>query len=241
MRSLAARRPREAVALAVAVAAGVACASRSSGSGPSRTPSPPPAEDLVGEGARPVIVRSADLDGDGVAEVAIAAVSAAVDELGLAAPSLQVFDVRDGRWVTVFDATAGAPPGAGAPPDMLAPVDQGFVSQSVDTLEVVDFARDGRPELVAGILNFGATAGPLELWVVSLETDGSASAEFYEASARDGSVEVRDDRLRFEFGVYRDDDPGCCPSRIAVQTIGWDPESSRVEVLDEDRSPVPGG
>jgi hypothetical protein len=232
-------RPLEPVALAVVVAA-AACAFRSPGMGPSSAPSPPPAEDLVDEGTRPVIVRSADLDGDGIAEIAIAAVSVAVDELGLAAPSLEVFDVREGRWVSVFDASAGAPPGAGAPPDMLAPVDPGFVSQSVDFLEAVDFAGDGRPELVAGILNFGATAGPLELWVLSLGLSGSATAEFYEASARDGSVEVRDDRVRFEFGVYRADDPGCCPSRIAVQTIGWDPSSGRVEVLDEDRSPVTG-
>jgi hypothetical protein len=152
-----------------------------------------------------------------------------------------VFDVRDGRWVRVFDALAGAPPGAGAPAEMLAPPDGGFVSQSVDTLEVVDFARDGRPELVAGILNFGATAGPLELWVVSLGAHGSAGTEFYEASARDGSVEVAENRLRFEFGVYGEHDPGCCPGRIAVQTIGWNAESGGIEVLDERRSPAAGG
>lgn len=232
-------RPAPAAALMIAVAVGSGC---TSGSRATSSPPPPPPspEDLVRDGYRPVIVRSADLDGDGVAEIAVASVSEAVDELGLAAPALEVFDVRNDRWVRVFDAGAGAPPGSGVPPVMLVPPDGSFVSQSVDTLETVDFAGDGSPELVAGILNFGATAGPLEVWVLTVGAAGGLATEFYEASARDGGLEVRGDRLRFEFGVYRKRDPGCCPSRIAVQTIGWNARSGRVEVLDETRSPVPG-
>lgn len=171
-----------------------------------------------------------DLDGDGVEEVATSSVSVATGELGIATPYLEVFDVRGGRWIRVFDATGSAPPGGGAPPHMLAAAD-GFVGQSVQALEMVDFAADGRPELVVGIANFGASAGPLELWVVSMADGGGLTTQLYRASARGGEIVVQGDRLRFEYGRYRRQDPGCCPSIRAVETIGWNPETGAIEVL----------
>jgi hypothetical protein len=204
-----------------------------------RPPQPSPGS-LVRDEARPVAVRAGDLDGDGFDEVVISSVSEVPNELGLSTPYLEVFDVRDGRWSRVFDATGTAPPGAGAPGEMLISEDEGFVSQSVQSLELVDFARDGRPEIVAGIANAGATAGPLELWILSMGDGGVLTTELYEATARGGEVEVVGDRLRFEFAVYRTRDPGCCPSRVATQTIGWEPETGEVEVLEQVRVPTGG-
>jgi len=110
----------------------------------------------------------------------------------------------------------------------------------VQSLELVDFAGDGRPEIVAGIANAGATAGPLELWILSMGDGGLLTTELYEATARGGEVEVVGDRLRFEFAVYRKGDPGCCPSLVATQTIGWEPETGGVEVLEQVRVPTGG-
>jgi hypothetical protein len=193
------------------------------------SPPAPPPERLLRPGAALVEAVTGDLDGDDVEEVAVSSVSTEVDDLGIATPYLEVFDVRAGRWMRVFDATASAPPGAGAPAHMLAPED-GFVGQSVQILEAVDFVADDSPELVVGIANFGASAGPVELWIVSMG-DGGLATELYRASARGGEVDVEGDRLRFEYGVYRRNDPGCCPSRLAVETIGWDPVDETIDVL----------
>jgi hypothetical protein len=109
--------------------------------------------------------------------------------------------------------------------------DDGFVGQSVHTLEMVDFAGDGRPEMVVGIANFGASAGPLELWIVSMGDGGGLATDLYRATARGGEILVKGDRLRFEYGVYRSRDPGCCPSIRRVETIGWNEETGAIEVL----------
>ncbi len=206
-----------------------ACAGRDEG--PGAAPSLPPPERLVRPGATPVDTVVADLDGDRADEVTISSVSGEVDDLGIATPFVEVFDVRDGRWTRVFDATGSAPPGAGAPAAMLSAGAE-FVGQSVDSLAAVDFAGDGRPELVVGILTFGATAGPLELWIVSMGDDGTLATVLYRVTERGGLIGIETDRLRVEYGVYRKHDPGCCPSRFAVETIGWNSAAGRVEVLD---------
>lgn len=219
--------------LAVAVGAVLSLADR--GEEPPFQPTP---GSLVREGAYPVAVHAGDLDGDGFGELVIASVSEAPNELGLPTPYLEVFDVNDGRWARAFDATGHAPPGADAPGEMLVSGDEGFVSQSVQSLELVDFAVDGRPEIVVGIANAGATAGPLELWILSMSGDGVLTTEFYVATARGGDVEIEGDRLRLEFAVYRKRDPGCCPSLTATQTIGWNPVTGRIEVLEQVRIPT---
>ena len=211
--------------LAVALAA-VACAG---GSG-----APPPAASLVREGSRPTIVRVGDLDGGEEPEVVVASI--AVETGGLGTPYLEIFRRRGDAWQRVFDATGPAPPGSPeTPSEMLAP-GSGFVAQSVHVLELVDFRADGTPEVVAAIASAGATAGPLELWVLSMDQAGTLRTEFYEGTERGGEVAVRGDRLSFRFPVYRDRDPGCCPSRVETQEIGHDPDEGRIVVLERDRA-----
>jgi hypothetical protein len=189
-------------------------------------------DELIRPDARPTAVRTGDLDGDGVVEVLAASVTPSAD-VGL--PHLELFAHRDGSWVRVFDARRGAPPGrSGTPRRMLGP-GTGFVAQSVPVLELVDFARDDRPDVVAAIASAGATAGPLELWVLSMGEDGSLETAFYEATARGGRVSVSRDRVSFGVPVYRKRDPGCCPSFIEHQTIGLDPATGRIAVLRRSR------
>lgn len=193
------------------------------------------AASLVRLGTRPIWVRPADLDGDGVEELVIASVE---QRRAGTVPYLEVFSLGEGRWHRVFDATGNAPPGAGAPEQMLIPPEEGFVSQSVRTLKIVDLAGDERPEIVAGIQSFGAAEGPLEVWVISMGTDGSLTTEFYHSSSRGGDVvRVRGNRVRFEFHVFRKDDPGCCPTFTDTLIIGWNPATGRIEVLERTRRP----
>lgn len=215
---------RTAALVAMTVVAGCAGESR---------PAPPDPATLVRQGAHPLLIRSGDLDGDGIPEVALASASDAPNEFGLPTPYLEVFAYRGGAWRRLFDATGNAPPGAGAPGQVLVPAEQGFaVGQSVHVLELVDFRGDGTPEIVAGVANAGATVGPVELWVIAMRPDGSLVTEFYEGSDRGGEIEVLEGRLRFEFPVYRRRDPGCCPSRLARETIGWNAATGRIEVLE---------
>ena len=204
-------------------------------------PSPPPAEQLVREGARPVTVRKGDLDGDGVREMAVASVSAETNTFGLPTPYLEVFAYRDGEWRRIFDASGHAPPGEGTPPAMLEEADAGFaVGQSVEVMEIVDLAHDGAAEIVVAVSNVGATSGPLELWIVELAASGGLETVFYERTERGGRVAVSGDRVVMEFGVYRKGDPGCCPSSIEVQTIGFDPGTATIGILERERERLEG-
>jgi hypothetical protein len=207
-----------------------------------RDPGPgdlPPSEELVRQGARPLTTRYGDLDGDGLQEIVIASVSEEVPETGLPTPYLEVFDHRDGDWVRVFDGTGHAPPGAdGTPETMLQPAGQEFVGQSISVLDVVDFEGDRTPEVVAAVTNAGATAGPLDLWIVSMTPDGRLQTEFFETTSRGGRVDIAGSRLFFEYGVYRPDDPGCCPSLIQFETIGFDRAAGRIRVVESSRIPA---
>jgi hypothetical protein len=193
------------------------------------------AASLVRVGTEPAWIRSGDLDGDGVEELVVFSVE---QRRAGTIPYLELFRLTEGRWHRVFDATGNAPPGAGAPEQMLIPPEEGFVSQSVRRLRLVDFAGDGRPEIVVGIQTFGATEGPLEVWVLSMVEDGALRTEFYRASSRGGDVvKVRGNRLRFEYHVYRKDDPGCCPTFTDTLIIGWNEASGRIEVFERTRRP----
>lgn len=199
-------------------------------------PTRPGAPTLVRQGAEPVAIRYGDLDGDGVEEVVLSSASRKPNQFGLPTPYLEVFAHRTDRWRRVFDATGRAPSGAGAPDQMLERAEPDLaVAQAVELLEVIDFAGDGSFEIVAAIINAGAATGPMELWVVSMRTGGSFVTEFYESTARGALLDVVGDKLRFEFGVYRRRDPGCCPSVIETQTIGFDPSNGRIEVLERTR------
>jgi hypothetical protein len=204
----------------------VACAAESG--------APRPAASLVREGSRPTIVRVGDLDGGGAPEVVVASV--AEEAGGLGTPYLEIFRRRGGMWARVFDATGHAPPGPPETPSEMLAAGSGFVAQSVHVLELVDLQADGTPELVAAIASAGATAGPLELWILSMDRTGGLRTEFYEGTERGGEVMVHGNRVSFRFPVYRARDPGCCPSRIETQEIGHDPAQGRIVVLERDRA-----
>jgi hypothetical protein len=215
---------------AVVVLAGMAagCAK-----GPLR---PPAAEALVRPGTRPTVVRTGNIDSDPAREVVVASVSEPAGGTGIPAPYLEVFDHRGGRWRRVFDAHASAPPGPpGTPPRMLEG-DEGFVAQSVHLVELVDFRGDRGAEIVVAIASSGATAGPVELWILAATNAPGLRTEFYEGTARGGEVTLEGDRIRFAFPVYRPDDPGCCPSRLETQSIGYDRASDRIGILERERA-----
>ncbi|MGH2678517.1 MAG: hypothetical protein ACRDHB_09185 [Actinomycetota bacterium] len=195
---------------------------------------PPPAASLVREGARPTIMRVGDLDGGGGPEVVVASVAGEAG--GLGTPHLEIFRRRGTAWPRVFDATGHAPPGPPETPSEMLAAGPGFVAQSVHMLELVDFRAGGTPEVVAAIASAGATAGPVELWILSMDQAGGLRTEFYEGTERGGEVVVHGDRLTFRFPVYRAGDPGCCPSRIETQEIGHDPAEGRIVVLERDRA-----
>jgi hypothetical protein len=71
------------------------------------------------------------------------------------------------------------------------------------------------------------------LWI--LATDGRLRTAFYEGTERGGQVTVEGRTIRFEFPVYRRNDPGCCPSLVETQTIGAVPGAGRIEVLERTR------
>jgi hypothetical protein len=202
---------------------------------------PPSAQDLVRQGATPSVVRRGDLDGDGADEMVIGSVSETPSAFGVPTPYIEVFVQRGDDWPRVFDASGDAPPGQGAPSEMLAPADQDVaVGQAIELLELVDLARDGSSQLVAAISNLGATAGPLELWVVSMEPDGRFTTEYYMRTDRGGKVAIDGERVAIEFGVYRKRDPGCCPSSVEVRYIGHDPARGAIRVLERERTRLKG-
>jgi hypothetical protein len=123
---------------------------------------------------------------------------------------------------------------------MLEPATEGFASQqTVEVLELVDFAGDASVEIVAAVSNVGATAGPLEVWIISM--DGQPRTEYYLRTERGGRVGVQDDRVTLEFGVYRRKDPGCCPSIVETRTVGHDPASGAIVTLQRERRQVDSG
>jgi hypothetical protein len=199
------------------------------------TAPPPPPTGLVREGARPTAVRTGNIDGDVEKEAVVASVSPASGETGIPRPYLEVFDLQDGEWRRVFDAHGPAPRGHRLAPPRMLEEGEGFVAQSVHLVELVDFAGDRMAEIVVGISSAGATAGPLELWILTAGGHGGLRTDFYEGTERGGRVTVEGDRLRFEFPVYRAGDPGCCPSRFETQTIGHDRTSGRIGILDRER------
>jgi hypothetical protein len=226
-------RPAWSAALTLAVAGAAAAGAAAGLLLAPEIAAPPPAASLVQPGTTPLVTRRADLDGDGQVELAVSSVAHGQEGGVIPVHRLEVFDHRDGHWILVLDASQEAP--AGATPDtILLPPEPGAPGQIVQVLEVVDFAGDDVPELVAGVLTVGATAGPLELWVISMDDD-TFRTEFYEKTERGGQVIVDDRAVVLEFGVYRAGDPGCCPSDLARERIRWDQNAGRI-VAD----PLPG-
>lgn len=201
------------------------------GRGPIR---PPQVRSLLRQDTVATLSRTADLDGDGVPEVVLASRSTLFAQFQLPAQYLDVYAHREGSWQRILDGTAQAPPGSGAPDRMLDTPGPELVSRLVDSIQVVDLAKDGAPEVAVGILTAGAGEGPLELWILSMAQDGLRT-EYFVRTTRGGQVVPDGDRIILEFGVYRPQDAACCPSRMERQVIGYDEATGSIGLLERTR------
>jgi hypothetical protein len=177
--------------------------------------------------------RTADLDGDGIPEVVVASRSTLFAQFQFPAQYLDVYAHRGGSWSRILDGTVEAPPGDDAPGRLLDSPGAGIISRLVDSVQIIDLAGDGAPEVAVGILTAGAGEGPLELWVLSM--DGELRTEYFVRTTRGGEVFLEGDRIILEFGLYRPQDPACCPSRVERQVIGYDQATGSIGLLERSR------
>jgi hypothetical protein len=225
-----------AVLVGVALIAGAAAILLVRGGPPGRDPiRPPQVRSLLRQGTVATLSRTADLDGDGVPEVVLASRSTMFAQFQLPAQYLDVYAHRRGSWQRILDGTAQAPPGSGTPARMLDTPGPELVSRLVDSIQVLDLAKDGAPEVAVGILTAGAGEGPLELWILSMAEDGGLRTEYFVRTTRGGQVVPNGDRIILEFGVYRPQDAACCPSRIERQVIGYDEATGSIGLLERTR------
>jgi hypothetical protein len=195
---------------------------------------PPQVRSLLRQDTVATLSRTVDLDGDGVPEVVLASRSTLFAHFQLPAQYLDVYAHRGGSWRRILDGTAQAPVGAEAPDRMLDTPGPELVSRLVDSIQVIDLAKDGAPEVVVGILTAGAGEGPLELWILSME-DAGLRTEYFVRTTRGGQVVPDGGRIILEFGVYRPQDAACCPSRIERQVIGYDEATGSIGLLERTR------
>jgi hypothetical protein len=155
------------------------------------------------------LVRSirADMDGDGIDEVAVwSQAQAAPEGSTLRQSYVDVYSLHEGKTTKVFDAA-----------DSAVPVDPKYVNQQVQFFQFVTFA--GKPDLVLGVLNQGASAGPLDIWVWSWGSP-ALKEEFRYSTTVDGNLSAAGDQLRLDTGSYKPADPMCCPSGMDHIVIG---------------------
>ena len=114
----------------------------------------------------------------------------------------------------------------------------GQPGQIAQHLIPLDFDGDGVDSLVVGVQIVGAAAGPLEITVLSFR-GVDVAVDFQEGTQSGGRLSVDGRVLLLETGSYGPDEPRCCPSKILRQRIGWNPESKRVEVLEQTVTPLP--
>jgi hypothetical protein len=172
-----------------------------------------------------------DLDGDGIDEIVLAArASNPPSGAALAQDYLDVFAWDGTRFARVFAATEGAPAGHGAPGTMIAVPPPEQVSQTLQFLALVRFRPDEALDLAVGVLNVGAGAGPLDVWVVRMQ-GGGFRTEFFESTVSGGILTTTGTGLELDTPNFAPSDPHCCPSRIEHQVIGADPATGRIAVL----------
>jgi hypothetical protein len=97
----------------------------------------------------------------------------------------------------------------------------------VQFLRFVSF--DAKPDLVLGVLNEGASAGPLDLWVWSWGTP--LKQEFRYSTTEDGTLAVRGDQVALDTGSYKPSDPMCCPSGMSHIVIGA--KDGKIQIVSE--------
>jgi hypothetical protein len=194
---------------------------------------PPSVKSLLRPDTVETLSRTADLDGDGIPEVVVASRSTLFGQFQFPAQYLDVYAYREGSWSRILDGTMEAPPGGGAPGRLLDTPGAEVIGRLVDSVQIIDLAGDGAPEVTVGILTAGAGEGPMELWVLSM--DGELRTEYFVRTTRGGQVSLEGDRIVLEFGLYRPQDPACCPGRIERLVIGYDQATASIGVLERNR------
>lgn len=143
----------------------------------------------------------ADMNGDGADEYAIwSQASSAPPGSVLRQSYVDVFDRRGDKLFTATEALT---------------VDPKAVYQVPQFFQFVTF--DGKPDLVLGVQNEGASSGPLDIWVFSgvpLET------AFKYSTTQDGQLVADGNQLQLITGSYKPADPMCCPSGMDHIVIG---------------------
>lgn len=184
------------------------------------------------QGTREVRRVGGDLNGDGTDEVVVQSESTTEDEFGRSQPYVDAYAREGEGWTRILDAQTYEIDGG---PIL---VEEDFISQGVSLLDFIDFARDDTPELVVAIANFGASAGPIDLTVLSWDT-GPMTTEFTFSTERGGEVSVREGlQIVAESGIYDEDDAGCCPSKQGRWIIGYDEESKTIGIVEKTETPV---
>lgn len=176
-----------------------------------------PVEELLRPGTAAAKVLYGDLDGAPPEEIVVLSAATAGGP-GPAQNYLDVFAFRGEEWRSIFDATRFAP-APGEPPILALAQGPEDVHEVVSFLELVDFAGDGVPEVVLAVQTFGASTGPLVVWVLSGE-GAALDPVFREDTTSGGLLFVEGSTVRLETGEYRPDDPHCCPSQVKTEVIG---------------------
>lgn len=146
----------------------------------------------------------ADMNGDGTDEYAVwSQATSAPPGSVLRQSYVDVFDRAGTSWKTVFTATEALP------------VDPKEVDQMPQFFQFVPL--DGKPDLVLGVLNEGASAGPLDVWVFAGVPPRTA---FKYSTTVDGQLIATGNTLQLTTGSYKASDPMCCPSAMDHITIG---------------------
>jgi len=203
---------------------------------PPTTPAVPdprgvPVSTLLRPGTSEVRTLYGDLNGDGVEEIVVAARRTTPPPGAVLAQGyLDVFSWNGRAFARVFAATKGAPQGGDVPATMIQVPRAEQVSQEMQFLALVGFRTGGPPDLALGILNVGAGAGPLDVWVVSMDA-GGFHTEFFEETVSGGILTTSGSALQLDTPNFAPSDPHCCPSRIERQEIGLDPASGAITVL----------
>jgi len=157
-------------------------------------------------GTKVVQTIHADMDGDGIDEIAVwSQAEVAPEGSPLRQSYVDVFSAQSGTTKKVLDAGGSA-----------LTVDPKVVGQQVQFFRFVTF--NGHPDLVLGVLNEGAGAGPLDLWVWSWGTP--LRQEFRYSTTVDGNLALRGNQVTLDTGSYKPSDPMCCPSGMSHIVIG---------------------
>jgi hypothetical protein len=146
----------------------------------------------------------ADMNGIGPEEVVVIAARTSPGAFEIAQPYVDIYSYSEGDWQRVFDSSTFVQPGEMDP--LIPESEVGAENQFMAFRKLVDLDGDGAKELVLAKEWFGASGGPLSLWIVQL--DGrETQVPFSEETTRGGTVDVVDDKIILKTGSYLNGDP----------------------------------